>query len=343
MRRMMKCRKATVAVVALCLCAGLWGCARDDGPTVVVYTALDELYSRPILDAFEAKTGIRVLAQYDTEAAKTTGLVNRLIAEKDRPRADVFWNNEVAQTIVLQNKGVLDAYASPAAEAIPEGFKDPEHYWTGLAARARVIIYNTDLVDEPPMSIRDFLKDEWGGKAAIANPLFGTTATHAAALFALWGERDARAFFLGLKENDVAVLPGNATVRDLVARGEYAVGLTDTDDANGAVVDGFPVRWHMPDQEPEGLGTLVIPNTVALIRGGPNAVEAKALIDYLLSPEVEAALSRTRSIQIPLNPGVRLEDGVPDLAKTKTMNVDFSDAAGAMDVSAPFIQEVFLR
>lgn len=332
-----------IAAAALCVCAALSGCTRDARPTVVVYTALDELYSRPILDAFEAKTGIRVLAQYDTEAAKTTGLVNRLIAEKERPRADVFWNNEVVQTIVLQNKGVLEAYASPSAEAIPERFKDPDGYWTGFAARARVIIYNTELVDEPPRSIRDFLEDEWRGRAAIANPLFGTTATHTAALFALWGEEDARAFFMGLKENGVAVLPGNATVRDLVARGEYAAGLTDTDDANGAVVDGFPVRWHLPDQEPEGLGTLVIPNTVALVRGGPNAEHAKALIDYLLSPEVEAALARTRSIQIPLNPAVRLEDPVPALANPKTMDVDFSAAARAMEESARFIQEVFLR
>ncbi len=310
---------------------------------VIVYTALDEMYSRPILDAFEAKTGIRVKAVYDTEAAKTTGLVNRLIAERTRPRADVFWNNEVVQTIVLKNKGVLTPYLSPAAAAIPAKFKDGEGYWCGLAARARVIIYNTDLVQTPPQSILDLLNPAWSGKAAIAKPLFGTMATHAAALFAGWGDERAKAFFQVLLQNKIAVLAGNATVRDMVARGEYAWGLTDTDDANGAIEDGFPAKWLMPDQEAGEDGTLVIPNAVALIKGGPNPDAGKALIDYLLSPEVELALSQTRSIQIPLNPAVKAPARVPVLEAIHTMETPFAAMADAMPRSATFIREAFLR
>jgi len=213
---------------------------------VVVYTALDDMYSQPVLELFEEQTGIQVKAVYDTEASKTTGLANRLVAEKDRPRADVFWNNEAAQTIVLKSKDLLAPYASPSAEAIPDGFKDPESYWTGFAARGRVIIYNTDLVTEPPTTVESFLDPEWKGKAAIAKPLFGTTATHAAVLFDRLGADAAKTFFMGLLENDVAVLAGNATVRDFVAAGEYAVGLTDTDDANGAIEDGKPAKWLFP-------------------------------------------------------------------------------------------------
>ncbi len=319
------------------------GCAREDGPEVVVYVSLDELYSRPILDEFERRSGIRVRAQYDTEAAKTTGLVNRILAERGRPRADVFWNNEVAQTIALKNAGALEPYASPSRAAIPEAFKDPDAYWTGFAARARVIIYNTELVSEPPTSIRDLLSEEWSGSAAIANPLFGTTATHAAALFAVWGDDTARDYFAGLRSMRVAVLPGNATVRDLVARGEYALGLTDTDDANGGVLDGFPVAWVLPDQEAGGLGTLVLPNTVALVRGGPNSESGKRLIDYLLGPEVEAALAASRSIQIPLNPAVKAPENVPALAEIRTMDVDFDEISRRMPQTAAFIREEFLQ
>ena len=311
--------------------------------TVVVYTALDEMYSRPVLDAFEAASGVRVKTVYDTEASKTTGLVNRLIAERTRPRADVFWNNEVMQTIVLKRKGVLAPYPSPAAEAIPQKYKDPEGYWTGFAARARVIIYNTELVQEPPRSILDLVEPAWRGKAAIAKPLFGTTATHAAALFAAWGNDKAKRFFQDLLANKVAVLPGNATVRDLVARGEYAWGLTDTDDANGAVEDGFPAKWLLPDQEQGGLGTLVIPNSVALIEGGPNPDGGKALIDYLLRPEVERLLSESRSIQIPLNPTVKAPERVPRLRTIRTMAVSFEAMADVMARSATFIREEFLR
>lgn len=319
------------------------GCAEEETPEVAVYTALDEMYSQPILEQFEKETGIKVKASYDTEAAKTTGLVTRLIAERTRPRADVFWNNEVAQSIVLKTKDVLAPYQSPNAKTIPASYKDPDGYWTGFAARARVIIYNTELVEEPPKSVLDFTDEKWKGRAAIALPLFGTTATHAAALFAQWGEQEAREFFLNLKENDVAILAGNATVRDLVARGEYAIGLTDTDDANGAVEDGFPAKWLLPDQQQDGLGTLVIPNTVALIKDCPNPEAGKRLIDFLLSPEVEAQLAGMRSIQIPLHPGVEGPEELPPAEEIQTMSVSFEEIAGAMPLSSNFIKEEFQR
>lgn len=311
--------------------------------TVVVYVALDEMYSQPILEAFAKRTGTEVKAVFDTEAAKTTGLVNRLIAERNRPRADVFWNNEAAYSVVLKKKGVLDVYRSPAAEAIPAAFKDPDGYWTGFAARARVIIYNTSLVSDPPKSILDLIEPEWKGKTAVANPLFGTAATHAAALFAAWGDDKAKAFYRDVRANGAAVLPGNAPVRDMVARGEYAWGITDTDDANGGVEDGFPVKWLLPDQEQGGLGVLVIPNSVALIKGGPNPKAGKALIDFLLSPEVEQRLSEMRSIQVPLNPAVKPPARVPVLSAIRAMDVKPEAMAEEMDAVAAFAKEEFLR
>lgn len=310
---------------------------------VVVYVALDEIYARPVLEAYGESSGVAVRAVYDTEASKTTGLVNRLIAEQRRPRADVFWNNEVAQTLVLKEKGVLAPYVPEAATDLPERFRGPEGYWTGLAARARVIIYNTETVAEPPVSVKELLDPKWKGKAAIANPLFGTTATHAAALFALWGAEEAQAFFAGLNANEVAVLPGNAQVRDAVAQGKYAWGLTDTDDANGGVEDGYPVQWHFPDQEHGGLGTLLIPNALALINDSPNPDGGKALIKYLLTAAVEERLAASRSIQIPLNADATKPEKVPTLSDIHTMAVGFEDVARAMPESAAYLRETFLR
>lgn len=338
-------RAACVFATLSALIAGLSGCSAPSGSSrleVVVYTALDEMYSQPVLESFERATGIHVKAVYDTEASKTTGLRTRLIAEKSRPRADVFWNNEVAQTIMLDKAGVLEPYRSPAADGIPERYSGGV-YWTGFAARGRVIVYNTRLVQHPPQSILDFLMPEWKGKAAIGRPLFGTTATHAAALFTLWGHSQAKDFFRGLQENGVAMLEGNAQVCDRVAQGDFAIGLTDTDDANGAMEDGFPVRWVFPDQQPNGMGTLVIPNTVALIRDAPHPHSARRLIDFLLSPEVEAQLASMRSIQIPLNPAVKAGANVPVLVRIKTMNVSFEAIAGNMPAATDFFEQEFIR
>ncbi len=328
--------------MALITLALVVGCGPET-PEVVVYTALDEMYSKPILDAFEAKTGIHVRALYDTEASKTTGLVARLMAERSRPRADVFWNNEIAQTILLKNADALESYQSPSAASIPESYKDRDHFWTGFAARARVIIYNTDLTDHPPLTLAAFTDPKWKGKLAIAKPLFGTTATHAAALFSTWGDERARAFLEAVRANDVAILAGNATVRDRVAAGEFAAGLTDTDDANGAIEDGKPVLWHFLDQAADEAGTLVIPNTVSLVRGAPNADAGRLLLDYLLSPEVELRLAQGRSIQIPLNPDVAKVDKTPKLDDIRTMRVDWDAVAEALPRASAFAKETFVR
>jgi iron(III) transport system substrate-binding protein len=185
-------RRVFITSILLCLgsiiiCGGCKGKAGSKQQEVVVYTSLDKVFSEPIFKAFEKETGIKVLDVYDSEATKTTGLVNRLIAEKDSPKADVFWNSETGRTIVLKNKSVLSQYISPSAADIPSTFKDPEGYWTGFAARCRILIYNTTMLkpEDLPKSIFELTDPKWQGKVALAYPLFGTTATHAAALFAI--------------------------------------------------------------------------------------------------------------------------------------------------------------
>lgn len=309
---------------------------------VVVYAALDQGFSEPILKAFEAETGIRVRARYDVEAVKTVGLVESLIAEAPNPRCDVFWNNEIMHTIRLNKMGLLQPYHSPSAEGIPAAFKDSEGAWTGFAARARVIVYNTNLIPNPkdaPASIEAFRDPEYMGRSTIALPLFGTTATHVAVFFSEWGPDVARQWFLDLKQNKVLISPGNATVRDRVAVGELPFGWTDTDDAVGAMLDGKPVGMVFPDQE--GEGTLLIPNTVCLMAGAPHPNAGKRLIDYLLSAEVEAQLAQARSRQIPLRPGVPAGSHVPALEDIVAMRVDWERAAAHADESRAFVEQEF--
>jgi iron(III) transport system substrate-binding protein len=322
------------------------GCGRTSPQPkqqVVVYTSLDKIFSEPVLRVFEKETGIKVLEVYDSEATKTTGLANRLIAEKDRPRADVFWNSETGRTIVLKRRGVLASYVSPSAADIPVQFKDPQGYWTGFAARCRVLIYNKQMVkaDEVPRSIFELTGPRWKGRIALAYPLFGTTATHCAAWFASLGEEKAKAYLEALKANEVMVTDGNASSRDRVADGTVALGFTDTDDAYVAMGQGHPVDLLWPDQE--GLGTLLIPNTVALIRGGPNPEAGRQLIDFLLSSRVEEMLAQAESGQIPLRPTVNRPSHVPRLDQIKVMNADYEKIADWMEPSGQFLQRLFVR
>ncbi len=310
---------------------------------VVVFTALDQVFSEPILKEFQEKTGIKVKAVYDIEATKTTGLVNRLIAEKKNPQCDVFWNNEIIKSILLKRKGVLAPYISPSAKDIPEHFKDKEGFWTGFAARARVIVVNKDNVNKEnyPTSIYDLTKPVWKGKAAIANPLFGTTSTHVAALFSYLGDKKAKQFFQDLKKNQIKVVDGNSVVKDRTGSGSISAGFTDTDDVSVGIISGMPITPIYPDKG--SIGTLLIPNTVCLIANSPNPERGKALIDYLLSKEVEEKLASCPSVQMPLRADVKTPDNFVSIDEIKTMAVDFENVADVMEGSVKYVQQLFIR
>jgi iron(III) transport system substrate-binding protein len=323
-------RAASLASVVLA--AGCGSAGRDgDARTVTIYVSTDRVFSEPILREYQEKTGIRVDVVYDTEETKSTGLANRLIAEKARPRADVFWSNEPVRTLVLKSRGVLAPYRSPSAEGIPAQLVDPEGYWTGFSARLRVIAYNTKLVTAAaaPQSVFDLADPEWKDQVAMADPRFGSTSFHVAALYAAVGDEKMDDFFRRLKANGVRIVPGNSVVRDLVVRGEVEVGLTDTDDVNVALENGAPIAMIPPDRD--GLGVPVMPNMVCLIAGAPHVDEAKRLIDYLLSAEVEQQLARSEAVQIPLHSGVPGPKNIPSINSFKPMTLDFSRAAARVE------------
>jgi len=305
--------------------------SRDPERTVTVYVSTDRVFSEPVLKAYEGRTGVKVNAVYDTEETKSTGLANRLLAEVGRPQADVFWSNEPVRTLVLKSKGVLAPYRSGAAEGIPQALRDPDGFWTGFSARMRVIAYNTKLVkpEDAPQSVADLAAPQWKGQAAMADPRFGSTSFHVAALYAAMGDAKADDLFHRLKANDVRIVDGNSAVRDLVVRGEVKVGLTDTDDVNVALEAKQPVAMVLLDRE--GMGVPVMPNMVSLVDGAPHGDEGKRLIDYLLSPEVERKLAESEAVQIPLHPGVAGPRNLPSIASFKPMTLDYANAAARVE------------
>ena len=318
------------------------------GGEVSVYCSLDQEFSESLLDEFAKRTGIKVRKTFDTEATKTVGLVNKIISEKENPRCDVYWNNEVGQTIRLKNMGLLEPYVSPNAATIPDAFKSPEGLWTGLAARARVIIYNRDLMAQDdlkslgmPKGLDDLTDRRWAGRVTMAKPLTGTTLTHMGALFARWGEARTKTFIERLLTNDIYWNRGNAMVMRDVREGRFAWGYTDTDDANVSRLGGYPTDIILPDQGEGQRGTLVIPNSVMIIRGTRNLKQARQLVDFILSPEVEARLAAGRSAQIPLHPGVPVPEGGLRLDMIKAMDVDWEAVGGSITAQADYLKESF--
>lgn len=332
------------AAIFFLLAVVISGCS--DSPRVVVYTSVDQPYAETIFKVFTQKTGIRVEPLFDIEAAKTVGLVNRLRAEARATKADVFWNSEFVHTLRLAEEGLTASFSVSTAVDIPEIYRDPQSRWLAFGLRARVLLINTNLVASTswPTRLSDLLDPKWEpGQLALSNPLFGSGNTHAGGLCVLLGETGMANFFQGLKDRGALFLDGNAVVRDRIVAGACKAGIVDSDDALIAVARKDPVVMIIPDQGPEDPGTLLIPNTVSLLKNAPHPNEARELISFLVSRECEALLARGESRQISVRTmGKEHPDWIPSQGirgyalSLKQMGDGISSATGRL-------KEIFLR
>ena len=266
---------------------------------LVVYCAHDAIFSEKILRDFERKTGIPVDIVFDTEATKSLGLVERLIREKNAPRCDVFWNNQLLGTVDLQERGILEPYQGPGYERIPAAFRHPDGGWVGFAARFRVYIINTGKLAPTEAAVAKAIEGNLS-RVAIAKPIYGTTLTHYTVLWDHFGPDRLKAWHQDWRKRDVREVGGNAQTKSLVAEGICDLGWTDTDDFFEARGEGKPVAV-LPVRLENG-STICDPNTVCIIRGTRRLAQAQKLVDHLLSEECELALANSPARQVPLGP-----------------------------------------
>ncbi|MEW6161559.1 MAG: substrate-binding domain-containing protein, partial [Verrucomicrobiota bacterium] len=238
------------------------GCTNRSTSIVVVYTSQDQVYAEPILRQFTHETGIEVRTLYDSEAVKTVGLANRLLAERAHPQCDVFWSNEELRTHQLAAQGM---------------FRDQEPF-KRFGYRSRRVVINTNLANAAtaPRSLRDLTNESCRGRVALAYPLFGTTATHFMALRQAWGPAAWETWCRALAANKPFLVDGNSVVVKLVGRGEAHFGLTDSDDVAAGQREGLPVAALPISEE-----ALLIPNTVAVVRNAPHPEAAERLYQFL--------------------------------------------------------------
>lgn len=291
--------------------------------TVVVYCAVDRDFAEPLLRDFATQSGLDIRPVFDTEAGKTTGLANKLLAERDNPRADVWWSGELFVTIDLARKGVFAPYRPPTAADIPEEYRDPEGYWTAYGLRARVIAYDPKRTrpEDLPRSWAALTDAKYKGKVALADPRFGTTRGHMAVLCSLWGEAELTRFLQEIRENDYRRANGNAHALLLLKQGLVDFAATDTDDVivarrRGDSIDMIYPRLDHPISHRPGEpgetgttihGTLWIPSSVALVKGSRNPAAARALVDHLASRDIERALALSDSQNVPVRGDLRRE------------------------------------
>jgi len=352
---------AFLFVICVLLLSGLSCRDRSERQEVVLYCSVDQAIAEPIIAAFEKQAGIKVLARYDTEASKTVGLVQRIRAEAGSPTADVFWSGEVFHTIRLAREGLLAPYRGegilplhPAPRLASESqgrdalttqgqdglamLADPNGLWYGFALRARVIGYNTNKVSaqEAPKSLEDALDARWKGRLAMASPAFGTTGGDVASWFAHYGPQRAKEILHRLKDNGVRIVSGNSTAVRMVVTGQADICFTDTDDVYAGQRNGWPIAMNFLDQNGEGV--LAIPNTAAMIKGGPHPEAAKKLMQFLLGEEIERLLVESDSHNSPVHASVAQK--YPQYAIPRALNLDYGRVADFLPMAIEAAGEI---
>ena len=288
---------------------GVWlsSCNRTSpNSQVVLYSSLDESYATGIARLFESDTGIKVKLVADTEAAKSTGLVNRLHFERERPVCDVFFSGDIARAELIKRQGLSAFWTGGSTEATGKmnDYDDADGHYASLAARLRVIILNTTMSSQAqgPQSVLDLALPEFAPRGCMANPLFGTTSMHMAAMAAHDGRDKVRNFLESFSRNGGRMLGSNGEVRRRVAAGEFAFGLTDSDDVSVALRDEKPVDFIVPDQK--RMGVVVVPCAVSIMKGAPHPEEAHKLARFLASARVEDWLAKCEAAHLPLHHSV---------------------------------------
>jgi iron(III) transport system substrate-binding protein len=269
-------KSISIAIVGLLLA----GCGKSEH--VVVYTSQDQMYAEPIFAAFTRQTGIKVLPVFDSESVKTAGLIQRLIAERDNPKADVFWSNEEMLFTELLNKGALDTNA-----------------WSYAGFRTRRLIINTNKVSfaDAPKCLADLTSPRWSHRVAIAYPVYGTTAAHMVALRQLWGDAKWQKWCAEFAANKPFVVDGNSLVVRLVGSGEAWLGLTDSDDLAAGLRNGLPIASVPANAFPVSDEFLRIRSSVGILRGAPNPTPARYLFAYLIDQSTTRKLVEANALE----------------------------------------------
>jgi len=279
---------------------------------LVVYCAQDQVYAQPIFRDFEKQTGRKILVVYDSEAVKTVGLANRLLAERVHPQCDLFWGNEEMRTRQLAKENV---------------FRETNG-WADFGYRSRRIVFNTQKLSlaSAPHSLLGLTNQTWRGKVALAYPQFGTTAAHFHALRQHWGDEAWQAWCRALAGNKPFLLDGNSMVVKLVARGDAWVGLTDSDDIADGQREGLPIAACPMNQE-----TLLIPNTVAVTRDARHYEAAQQFFEFLQTREVVERLVTAKALE-----------GF-STSEVSTLKVDWNRLLLDLDPVTEKLNQIFLR
>ncbi len=305
---------------------------------LVVYSGRSEALLQPVLNAFSVQyPDIEVLLK----AGSNSELANAILEEQANPQADVFITTEIFTAQALAEQGAFQPYAPEGVNSIPAGFRSPDDLWVSLTLRARVIMYNTDLLtpEEVPTSIFELTQEQWRGQVATTSSTNGSMQAQIALMRQLIGDDGTEAWLKGMLDNDTTFFGGHTDVRKAVGTGEFALGLVNHYYYYLQLAEGSPVGVVYPDQAEGQIGLMTNATSAAIINGANNPASAQALIDFLLSEQGQQ-LFANENFEYPIIPGIPVATDIQPLAVMTLSEIDIAKAAGEMDATFALMEKV---
>lgn len=295
---------------------------------VNVYSARQDVLIVPLLEQFEADTGIEV----NLITGKAGGLLSRMESEGAASPADVLITVDAGNLHRAKEAGVVQAIQSDLLESrIPETLRDPEMQWVGLTKRARTIFYAKDRVDPATLSTyENLVDDQWDGRICIRSSSNVYNQSLVASLIEVHGEEATEEWARGMVANMARKPTGGDTDQlravaagqcDLAVSNTYYYGrLLDSDKAEDKqVVDTVKAFWANQDDR----GTHINISGAVIAKHAPNYDEAIQLLEFMVSDDAQAYYAEINH-EFPVVDSATVSDTIQSLGTYKAHDLNLS-------------------
>ena len=301
---------------------------------LVIYSGRSESLVGPLIEQFSQATGIEVQVRY----GDTAEMAATLLEEGDNSPADLFYAQDPAGLGAVAKAGLLAPLPAELLDQVPDRFAPADGNWVGISGRARVAVYNTDLLTEAdlPADMWGFTEANWQGKIGWA-PTNGSFQAMVTAMRVIWGEAQTKEWLEAIQANQPVVYEGNSAIVQAVAAGEVQVGFVNHYYLYRFLAeegDSFPAgNYFLPNGDP---GSLILVSGIGQLKTTQNSDNALRFIQFLLSLEGQQYFA-DQTYEYPVIAGVAIPDTLPPLADLDAMaaNVpltDLADLAGTVQL-----------
>ena len=311
--------------------------ASGDGTadSITVYSGRSEELIQPLLDAFTEETGIEVEARYGDSAE----LALLIQTEGDSSPADVFISQSPGALGLLAGEDRLATLPAALTDLVDDGFAASDDTWVGITGRVRVVVYNSELVDEAdlPSSVLDLTDAAYAGRVAVA-PGNGSFQDFVTAMRNELGDDATLEWLEGMAANEAPNYPKNSAIVEAVGRGEVEMGLVNHY-YNLRAVEADPsvpsVNHFLPSDD---LGALVIVTGGAVLASSDAPTTGEQLLTWMLDESTQATFA-AETQEYPLLDGVAAPDGVPALDGFSVDTIDYDLLGDGLTGTIELIRE----